>query len=178
LTQDGLRTFLEKYTKQHVPDESTLRRKYVKESYKEALAKIKKEIGGNYIWVSVDKTTDASGRYMTNCVIGTLKAEEAGTPNLLNTDVLEKVNHSTIARFFATSLELLWPVNLQYEKVLLLVTDGASYMCKATKGLKVLYPKMIHVTCVVHAMHRVPEEIRLDFPQVDLLVSNTKTKLS
>ncbi|CAN7985942.1 unnamed protein product, partial [Ixodes hexagonus] len=47
-------------------------------------------------------------------------------------------------------------------------------MCKAAKELKVLYPAMIHVTCVVHATRRVAKGIRLASPQLDLLVSNTK----
>ncbi|CAN7939500.1 unnamed protein product [Ixodes hexagonus] len=78
-------------------------KKYGKECFEWTLAKIEKEIGENHIWVSVDETTDASGRYVANFVIGTMKAEEAGTPILLNTDVLEKVNHSTIARFLTLS---------------------------------------------------------------------------
>lgn len=174
LTNSDLRCFLEKYTKERVPDESTLRKRYVKKCYEETLAKIRTEIGDNYVWVSVDETTDASGRYVANFVVGSLKPDEASRPILLNTEALDKVNHSTIARFFTASLELLWPGDIQYDKVLLFVTDGASYMCKAGKGLKVLYSKMIHVTCVVHAMHRVAEVIRHSLPEVDSLVSNTK----
>ncbi|CAN7992818.1 unnamed protein product [Ixodes hexagonus] len=81
-----------------------------------------------------------------------MKAEEAGAPILLNTDV-EKVNHSTIARVFAASLELLWPGNIQYEEVLLLVTNGASYTCKAAKRLKSSLPQndSRNVCCSRHA---------------------------
>ena len=32
-----------------------------------------------------------------------------------------------------------------YENVLLVNTDAAAYMCKDTKALEVLYPKMNHV---------------------------------
>ena len=34
-------------------------------------------------------------------------------------------------------------------------------MIKAGEGLSVSYPKMIHVTCVAHALHRVCETIRV-----------------
>lgn len=51
----------------------------------------------------MEETTDASGRY----VGGALRTNEAGTPILLNTDVHEKVNHTTLTRLFTTSLELL-----------------------------------------------------------------------
>ena len=62
------------------------------------------------------------------------------------------------------------------EKILLFVTDAAPYMIKAGKGLKMLYPKMIHVTCLAHAIHRVAEEVRGTYLEVDKLISNvTKT---
>lgn len=35
-------------------------------------------------------------------------------------------------------------------KVLLFVTDAAPYMVASAKVMMVLYPKMIHVTCVAH----------------------------
>ena len=54
------------------------------------------------------------------------------------------------------------------------MTDAASYMIKAGKGLGIMYPKMIHITCLAHALHRISEEIRQQFPNVDLLISNCK----
>jgi len=33
---------------------------------------------------------------------------------------------------------------------------------------------MIHVTCLAHALHRVAEEIRIHFPNVDELINNVK----
>lgn len=58
--------------------------------------------------------------------------------------------------------------------MLLFVTDAAPYMKKATKGLKVLFPKMIHISCLAHGMHRVAETIRAEFSEVDQLISNVK----
>ena len=37
-----------------------------------------------------------------------------------------------------------------------------------------MYPKRIHITCLAHAYHRIPEEQRQQFPNVDLLISNCK----
>jgi len=37
-----------------------------------------------------------------------------------------------------------------------------------------LYPKMIHVTCLAHALHRVAEEVRGSYPEVDKLIANGK----
>ena len=40
------------------------------------------------------------------------------------------------------------------------MTDATSYMIIAGKGLGILYPKMIHITCLAHALHRISEEIK------------------
>jgi hypothetical protein len=47
-------------------------------------------------------------------------------------------------------------------------------MLKAAKGLKMLYPRMVHLTCLAHGLHRVAEEIRGNYPNVDSLISNVK----
>jgi hypothetical protein len=57
-------------------------------------------------------------------------------------------------------MKLLWPVKVERENVLLFVSDDAPYMIKAAKALQLLYPKMIHVTCLAHALHRVAGEVR------------------
>ena len=51
--------------------------------------------------------------------------------------------------------------------MLLFVSDAAPYMIKAAKALQLLYPKMIHVTCIAHALHRAAEEVRGSYPEVD-----------
>jgi len=65
--------FLEKYTGQGIPEESTIRKNYVEIIYHETLSKIRDIIGNGPIWVSVDETTDADGRYIINCLIGKIK---------------------------------------------------------------------------------------------------------
>jgi hypothetical protein len=47
-------------------------------------------------------------------------------------------------------------------------------MVKAANSLQALYSKMVHVTCLAHAHHRVAETIRGKFNNVDRLVSNVK----
>lgn len=55
------------------------------------------------------------------------------------------------------------------------LTDSAAYMICAMNGLKVLYPKMLHLTCLAHGLHRVAEFIRASFPDVNSLIANTKS---
>jgi len=45
-------------------------------------------------------------------------------------------------------LKILWPGGECDEKVLLMLSDAAPYMIKAADTLQILYPTMIHVTCV------------------------------
>ncbi|KAK3887382.1 hypothetical protein Pcinc_008499 [Petrolisthes cinctipes] len=136
---------------------------------------IRRKACGKKIWVSLDETTDVEQRCIVNLVFGVLGDEtERGKYYLVNVGVLSKVNHSTVAGFFNDSLQLLWPTKLEYENVLLVCTDAAPYMCKAMNGLQVLYPKMIHVTCVAHGLHRVAELVRSNYPDVNRLIANIK----
>jgi hypothetical protein len=68
-----VKNFLLKYTQTDPPDESTLKKNYLPKCYEETLNKIRVLCGKENIWVSVDKTTDASGRKVANVVIGVLK---------------------------------------------------------------------------------------------------------
>lgn len=53
-------------------------------------------------------------------------------------------------------------------------SDAAPYMNKAGEVLKSLYLKMIHVTCVVHGLHRVAEELRSQFHGVNKVILSVK----
>jgi hypothetical protein len=57
----NFRLFLEKCTKKEILDERTLRKSYVNDIYVETMNKIRSNIAGHKIWVSVDKTTDVQG---------------------------------------------------------------------------------------------------------------------
>ncbi len=101
-----------------------------------------------------------------------------GTPQskvfLLNVEQLQKTNSSTVAQAVLNSLSILWPDGIKHEKVLLLVTDAAPYMKKAARALQVIFPSMIFITCLAHGLHRVAEEVRKLYPNVDSLISNAK----
>ncbi|KAL4121093.1 hypothetical protein QTP88_013667 [Uroleucon formosanum] len=100
--------FLEKYTNKQTPDRSTLRK--------------------NYVSICYDKMTDANGRYVVNVIIGTLEVGNIGKMFLLNSEVLEKVNHSTISKVLDKSLSILWPQGIIHDNVLLFSSDAAPYM--------------------------------------------------
>ncbi|XP_066993260.2 uncharacterized protein [Anabrus simplex] len=106
---------------------------------------------------------------MANVVVGKLSPSEPGKGHLILCRELDVTNHGTIMR-------LPWPTfsDEEVNKVLALVTDAALYMIKAGKSFKFLYPKMLHVTCLAHAMHRVAEELREKSPSVNSVISSVK----
>ena len=130
---------------------------------------------GKKIWVSLDETTDVEQRYVVAFVFGILE-EECENSYLANVDVLEKVTHSTVAAFFQKSVKLIRHEEICFESILLVTTDAAPYMVKAMKGLKVLYPRMTHVTCMAHGLHRVAELIRKSYAEVKSFIASTKAK--
>jgi len=107
-------------------------------------------------------------------IIGILDKNTPGKLYLLNSEELDKANYSTISKVFDQSMFLSWLESIRHDDVLLFVTDAALYMIKAANSLKALYSKVVHVTYLPHAHHRVVETIRGIFNNVDGLVSNVK----
>lgn len=101
-----VRNFLHKHTKQIIPDESTLRKNYIDQCYTNTIIKIRDYVRNKNIWVSIDETTDVEGRYVANVIIGTLEVDNPGKIFLLNSEVLEKANHSTISTLFEHFLHI------------------------------------------------------------------------
>ena len=163
---------MEKYATLPIPTESTLRKKYLASCYEDTINKIRNSVGKNKIWVSIDETSDVDGRFVANVVVvvGTLKREQPGEIFLLACEMLDSVNNSSIP-VFDNAMNLLWPDNVERENVLLFVSDAAPYVIKA---LQLLYPKIMHVTHLAHALHRVVKEVRRSYPEVEKLIVNRK----
>ncbi|KAJ3652871.1 hypothetical protein Zmor_018801 [Zophobas morio] len=120
------------------------------------IKQIRNSIGNNNIWISIDEMTARLGRYIVHLVIGKLSSEETRRQFLLALKQLDKSNSNTISRFINESLALLWPKGTEHKKVKWLVSDGASYMIKTGTNLKV------------------SETIRLNYPDVNGIISNVK----
>ena len=56
----------------------------------------------------------------------------------------------------------------------LLLSDAAKYMIAAGITPKSLYPKLFHVTCVVHLLHNCAMKIKSHFEDVDQLIAKVK----
>lgn len=74
LTVPAFRDFLETECRRMVPEESTIRKNYVPVLVDKCMSKVKDALQGKYVWIQIDETTDACGRYVTNVVAGTMNA--------------------------------------------------------------------------------------------------------
>jgi hypothetical protein len=168
-----LRSFMEDNLGIKIPDECMLRTKYLDQCTDDVLKEIEKELRGHPIWISVDETTDAVGRYVVNVLAGRLDSDEYHPPHLINSSFLERTNSDAIARLVNDSLKALWP-NFDEELLKLLLSDAAPYMIKAGKSLKVFFPSLVSLTCFAHGLHRVCETARQFFEDVNSLIAWTK----
>ncbi|XP_077525696.1 uncharacterized protein LOC144137628 [Haemaphysalis longicornis] len=169
-----LKQFLQKYCNHNVPSESTLWKNYLRPLYEQTLARMREELGDSCIWISVDETTDVKGRFVAHFLAGKLAAHEKTRAFLVCSKPLERTNGESVAFFVNESLKVLYPTGVEATKVLLLYTDAAAYMYKAAHLLKAFYPQMLHVTCLAHALHRVCEELRKHFTDVNELIGSAK----
>lgn len=157
-----------------VPSESSVRQTYMPRLYDETIDMIRKELKGKKIWCSIDEASDATGRFIACFVVGELSNKKDNKAYLFNMKALHAVNYKTISNFFNDSIDLLWGLEKKRENVLLFTSDNASYMVKAADHLKVDFPRLIHITCLAHGIHRLCEEVRKHFKLVDHLISNIK----
>lgn len=117
--------FFEKYTSHSIPGMSTLRRNYVPRLYENLIERLRAKAVGKRIWVSLDETADVERRMVASFVFGILDDEsERDKSYMLNIAELDKVNASTIAKFFTDSLLFLWPTGNFISCLCLLCTYG------------------------------------------------------
>ncbi|PNF29556.1 hypothetical protein B7P43_G01923 [Cryptotermes secundus] len=100
LTKPTLRNFIEKYTQCKVPDESTVRKNYVKQCYDLSIVNITDNIQDNFAWVSIDETQDYEGRFNANCIVVSINKNEPSLPYLLAVEQFETTNSSAVSGFF------------------------------------------------------------------------------
>ena len=128
-----LRRCLEEHIGLSVPDESTVR-KTLDDVNQDVSDAIKSDLKGSPLWLGVDETIDAKGRYVANVIIGKLNNEGFHQPYLVNCTFLEKANTSTISRLVSDTLRSLWP-DFDANLLRVLLSDTAPYMMKSGREL-------------------------------------------
>jgi len=172
----AMKSFLEKYTMKSVPDQSTLRKNYVKPVYDATVLRIKEAIGDRPVYFVLDETTDVMKRYVLNILVAPLTGEPV-KPMLFKMYNLEKTNSSTVMQSFNDACSKLWPEAIKYDRVWMVLTDQAAYMLSAFSNLKQMYNNLKHVTCVVHCLHRVCESVRVKYSKANDFISEMKKVL-
>jgi hypothetical protein len=171
-----LKSFLEKWTKKTQPNPQTLRTYYISDVYQKTIDKIRENIGENDFYLIVDETQNVCQKYVVNILIGSLDGKFS-KPMLIKCQEIENAKHSAILQAINNALTKAFPNGIDYEKFRLLVTDQAKVMLKVGIVLKETYPNLNHITCIVHALHRVCEKIREGNHLVDKFISLMKKVL-
>lgn len=108
ISHPSVAKFIEKHTKYAAPSETALRTKYLPVLYDECVEQMKRIAAGNFVWVSIDESTDCEQRFVANFVFGVLGVDkERGRSYLFASKVLEATNSTTIATFFDECLSQL-----------------------------------------------------------------------
>ena len=165
------KNFIEKFTQFKCPEESNLRKYVLPSIYDKKIEEIKNELKDDYIWLSVDETTDTMGRHVCNVLVGPLNKNKPNKSYLLNTEFIPKTNNMTILLSIMTALNILWPEGIKYDKLLLFLTDAATYMKLTAEKLKEIFPKVLHLTCLCHGLNNVCDFIAKKHPKVNKLIS-------
>lgn len=157
---------VKKYCNQNIPDESTLRKKNVQTVYETVMREIKVSLGDEHFYIIVDECTDSCGRYIVHLMIGGLQENEPGKPYFISSKQLDKTNNVTHNSIYsAVSINFFFsPNSVPVEKFLVFLSDAAPYMVKVGQNLKIFYPNMVHVTCLLHGINRVAEELEQHIP--------------
>lgn len=106
LDHPEFRTFLEKWTSQKTPDESTLRKNYLPRQYEERIQELQQLFAGKHIWVGMDELCDKSKRSVGAVVVGRLDSNGWEAPYVIHLVELEHVNHATMAALLNDALRV------------------------------------------------------------------------
>lgn len=99
--------FMKKHTGNEVPSASTIRTN-IAPITAECIDKVRKTIGKDRIWVSLDETTDRSARNEAAFLVGSLEHPETGF-FLINFEHLHSTTANDLVDFFIRSLRILFP---------------------------------------------------------------------
>lgn len=141
---------------------------------KDVLVKIKEQLLNKDLFMSIDETSDATGRAMCVVLAGPLDGEYLGHPFMIDLVNLGATNNKTVQQCVNSALLRLLGDDLDYNNIKLFVTDGAAYCVKAGHGLSAMYPNLIHCLCLAHRLNRVAELVRYNYPNVNMLISKVK----
>ena len=172
--EESFGNFINKFTEFKSPSVDNLRRK-LPEIYREKIGKIKAKLCDKYIYVAIDETKDRKKRNVINIIVGELCATGPGSFYLVDMLFAPNVNNIEITHNIISAVNLVFDNDTsKYDQVLLFLSDAASYNMTAGRNLPKTFKNLIHLTCVIHNLHNVVEEIAKYYKQVNQLIYDTK----
>ncbi|QQP36324.1 Putative LOC100902024 [Caligus rogercresseyi] len=155
--------FFKKHCGKRLPSWTTLT-KCMEEECETICSKIKEQLKEKDIFVQADETTDSQGRVMTAIMAGTLNGITLERPFLIGLSDVTTINNQSLRLAVIRDLRKVLGSELANKKLRLFLTDGASYSVS----------NLIHVTCIAHALNRVADLARTQFPKVNHLISEVE----
>lgn len=157
-----------------VPHPRTLN-KNLEKKRDEIIDKIRKIIEDKDVYLMMDETPDAESRNVINVMVGVLNGYET-KPMLVNVTFESVVDNVTIQKVVIETCAILWPSKVFFPNLKLIISDQAMYMICAVKKLKenVLFPNLLHISCVIHAVHLVCDSIRKEHSTLNTFFSREK----
>ena len=141
----------------------------MKEIITEKLLVLTNLIANKLIFLIIDESAYKNNKYI-NILVDLL--ENPNKTYLLNCIVVkDSVNATTIIHLID---DVIKKNNIRRENFNLLLSDAASYLILANRTLKILYPQMVHITCLSHLLHNCALKIRQEYKQIDKLISSIK----
>ena len=152
---------------QPVPSESSCRA-HVDSLAADQMIRLKERLHGKNVFIVVDESEVCGSKYL-NILIGDTRVPE--TTYVVDCSVVEAVNQQVVTSKIDDALK---KMDVQRNNFVLLLSDAARYMTASAATLKILYPKLFHITCMAHLLHNCAEKVHSHFQEVDGLIATVK----
>ena len=152
---------------QTVPSQSACRMQVDTLAAQETL-RLKELLHMKTVFLVVDES-EVSGQKYFNVLVGDTAVPEK--TYVVECSAVTSVNQIIVATIIDDALKKL---DVERNNFVLLLSDAASYMTACTNALKLLYPRLFHVTCMAHLLHNCAEKVRSHFADVDNLIAHVK----
>ncbi|KAI4454504.1 hypothetical protein MML48_9g00009091 [Holotrichia oblita] len=174
IRQVHFRRFWKKYnSKLKLPSLTTLQRHLpaVREKIEND---IKSSIKNKRIWLTIDVNTDSKNKSVLSILVRTLDSQGPSQPYLLAVKRLQQCTGEVIINLIVRTLQ---KFKIVPKQVLMIVTDSTPVMLYTGYLFKSIRPHLLHITCLLHALYLVTDEIRKCYPNVDEFITQTKAFL-
>ena len=136
------------------------------------LVEIKGKIKDKNLYLIIDASPMNKKNYI-NILVGSLTYPK--TSYLVDSFVAtEALDHTYAIGIIADSINNL---GIERSKFALLITDAASYFTRATPILYSLFPKLTHITCLLHLLHNCAMLVRTHYKATDRMIADVQMSL-